>query len=168
MEKRKAPIESYYMNLLRWKPIMEDPRMYLATPATQVLLALREAMLELKEEGLENRWARHRKLGELTRSTVEGWGQRFVAEEGHRSDTVTSFWVDKQNAGEIQRTLEREHGVVVARGIYDDRDRMLRIGHFGILTSEVLRRALDSMGDVMKELGAVPGAVKVERTDNSR
>ncbi len=168
MEKRKAQIESYYMNLLKWKPIMDDPRMYLATPATQVLLALREAMLELKEEGLENRWARHTRLGELTRSMVERWGQKFVAEEGHRANTVTSFWVDKQNAGEIQGTLEKEHGIMIARGIYDDRDRMLRIGHFGILPVDTLHSALEKMGGVMKELGAVPGDVKVARPAKKR
>ena len=161
MEKRKAPIESYYLNLLRWKPIMDDPRMYLATPATQVIMALREAMLELKEEGVENRWARHKKLGELTRGKVEGWGQRFVAEEGHRADTVTSFWVQKENAGEVQGTLEKEHGIMIARGLYDDRDKMLRIGHFGILSVNRLRAALDSMEKVMKELGTVPGDVRV-------
>jgi alanine-glyoxylate transaminase/serine-glyoxylate transaminase/serine-pyruvate transaminase len=163
MEKRKAPIESYYMNLLRWKPIMDDPRMYLATPATQVLLGLREAMLEVKEEGIENRWARHSKLGEITRSRVEEWGQKFVAEEGHRANTVTSFWVDKNNAGDIQGKLEREHNIMIARGIYDDRDRMLRIGHFGILTPEVLRGALDSAGEVMEELGVAPSQVSVTR-----
>ncbi len=163
MEKRKAPIESYYMNLLRWKPIMDDPRMYLATPATQVLLALREAMLEVKDEGIENRWARHRKLGEMTRGKVEAWGQRFVAEEGHRADTVTSFWVEKNNAGDVQAQLEKEHKVMIARGIYDDRDRMLRIGHFGILTPDTLRRALVSTEEVMEELGVIPGHVKVAR-----
>lgn len=163
MEKRKAPIESYYMNLLRWKPIMDDPRMYLATPATQILLALREAMVMVKEEGIENRWARHKKLGEITRSRVERWGQKFVAEEGHRADTVTAFWVENGKAGEIQGTLEKEHNIVVARGIYDDRDRMIRIGHFGILTPEVLRRALDSMGEVMEGLGVAPGHIRVSR-----
>jgi len=160
MEKRKEPIESYYMNLLRWKPIMDDPRMYLATPATQVIMALREAMIELKEEGLENRWARHHKLGELARNRVEGWGQKFVADEGHRADTVTSFWVQKENAGEVQGTLEKEHGIMIARGLYDDRDKMLRIGHFGALTTDILRGALDSIELVMKELGAVTGSVR--------
>jgi aspartate aminotransferase-like enzyme len=168
MEKRKAPIESYYMNLLKWKPIMDDPRMYLATPATQVILALREAMLEVKEEGIENRWARHRKLGELTRSTVEGWGQRFVAEEGHRADTVTSFWVDKQNAGEIQGTLEKEHGIMIARGLYEERDKMLRIGHFGILSVETLESALGSIGAVLKEYGAVADDLEVATSDKKR
>jgi len=168
MEKRKAPIESYYMNLLKWKPIMDDPRMYLATPATQVITALREAMLELKEEGLENRWARHSKLGEMTRSAVEGWGQKFVAEEGHRADTVTSFWITKQNAGDIQGTLEKEHGIMIARGLYDERDKMLRIGHFGILSVDTLKGALDALGSVMKDLGAAPGDVKVAATDKKR
>jgi aspartate aminotransferase-like enzyme len=168
MEKRKAPIESYYMNLLRWKSVMDDPKMYLATPATQVLLALREGMIEVKEEGLENRWARHRKLGEMTRSRVEGWGQRFVAEEGHRSDTVTAFWVEDGKARPVQKTLESEHHVMVSRGIYEDKDRMIRIGHFGILTPEVLKRALDSMGDVMEELGMLPGRVAVPKQRRKR
>jgi len=163
MEKRKVPIESYYMNLLRWKPIMDDPKMYLATPATQVLLALREAMLEVKEEGIENRWTRHRKLGDITRDRVEEWGQKFVAEEGHRADTVTSFWVENGKAGPIQKTLEEEHNIMVSRGIYDDRDRMIRIGHFGILSPEVLKRSLDNLGGVMDELGLVPRQVAVAK-----
>ena len=163
MEKRKVPIESYYMNLLKWKPIMDDPKMYLATPATQVLLALREAMLELKEEGLESRWARHRKLGEITRGKVGEWGQKFVAEEGHRADTVTSFWVENGKAGPIQKTLEEEHDIMVSRGVYDDRDRMIRIGHFGILSPEVLTRSLGYMGGVMDELGLLPRQVAVAK-----
>jgi aspartate aminotransferase-like enzyme len=168
MEKRKVPIESYYMNLLRWKPVMDDPKMYLATPATQVLLALREAMLEVKAEGIENRWARHRRLGELTRGKIEEWGQNLVAEEGHRANTVTSFWVKDDKAGDIQKTLEKEHHVMVSRGIYDDKDRMIRIGHFGILQPETLSRALDSMGGVMEELGIVPGKVTVPKQKKKR
>ncbi len=153
MKRRKSPIESYYMNLVRWEPIMDDPKMYLATPATQVLLALRQALLEAKEEGIENRWARHRKLGEIARGKVEEWGQKFVAEEGHRADTVTSFWVEDGKAGLIQKTFEKEHHVMVSRGVYEDKDRMIRVGHFGILQPDVLKGALDSMGDVMEELG---------------
>jgi len=147
---------------------MDDPRMYLATPATQVVMALREAMIEVKEEGIENRWARHHKLGEMTRSRVEEWGQKFVAEEGHRADTVTSFWVQKENAGEVQGTLDKEHGIMIARGLYDDRDKMLRIGHFGTLTTDTLRGALDSVELVMKELGAVAGGVKATTSDRKR
>jgi aspartate aminotransferase-like enzyme len=155
MENREKPIEAYYMNLLRWKPVMDDPRMYLATPATQVLLALREALKEIKEEGLEQRWERHHKLGTMTRERVKDWGFDFVAEDGHRADTVTGFWVKEGTAGPIQKRLEDEDGIVVARGIYEAKDKMIRIGHFGILTPEVLRGALDSFESVGSELGAI-------------
>jgi aspartate aminotransferase-like enzyme len=153
MAKREKPIESYYMNLLRWKPVMEDPRMYLATPATQVLLALRETLLDVKKETLEKRWARHRMLGELTRNQVDEWGFKFVADEGFRADTVTSFWVKNGTAGDIQKTLEDKHRIVVARGIYEARDTMIRIGHFGILTPKRLTSALHSMNEVLTDMG---------------
>jgi len=168
MQKRKHPIESYYANLLRWKPVMEDPKVYFSTPATQILMAVREAMIELKAEGLENRWARHRRLGEVAREKVRVLGQEFVAVEGHRADTVTSFWVKGEKAGDIQRTLEHDHGVVVARGLYGDKDRMIRIGHFGILQPAVLGEALDSMGSVMRTLEAVPGSVTVQESGKKR
>jgi aspartate aminotransferase-like enzyme len=152
MAKREKPIESYYMNLLRWKPVMEDPRMYLATPATQVLLALKEALLEVKEETLEKRWARHRKLGELTRNRVNRWGFKFVADEGFRANTVTSFWVKDGTAGDIQKMLKDKHRIVVARGIYEAKDTMIRIGHLGILTPKRLTSALRSMDEVLGDL----------------
>ncbi len=153
MERREQPIESYYMNLLRWKPVMEDPKMYLATPATQVLLALRVALTDLKTETIERRWARHKRLGDITRRSVADWGFRLVADEGFRADTVTAMWVKNGTAGPIQKKLEEEHGIVVARGIYDDKDTMLRIGHFGNLTPRRLTSALGSMGRVLDELG---------------
>lgn len=163
MEKRKKPIEGYYMNLLRWKPIMDDPRMYLATPATQVMLALREALIELKDEGLEARWARHRKLGEITRERVAHWGFDFVAGEGFRANTVTSFWVKDGTAGEIQKKLEEEYSVVVARGVYESKDKMIRIGHFGILTPDVLGKALDDFDSTLTRLGAKGTQVPVAK-----
>ena len=45
---------------------------------------------------------------------------------------------------------------------------MLRIAHFGILTPEVLKRALDLAGDVMEGLGAAPRPVKVARRGKKR
>ncbi len=154
MEKRKDDIESYYMSLPRWKPVMDDPKMYLATPATQVLLALREALREVKEEGLDARWARHRRLGETTRAALAELGVDFVSGEGFRADTVTAFWVENGKAGEIQRELDEKHGITVARGISDTRDKMIRIGHFGILTVDRLEQALGSLESVMVAQGA--------------
>jgi len=152
-EKRRDPIQSYYLNLLRWKQVMDDPKIYLATPAVQVLLALREALLEIKDEGIEIRWRRHERLGEAFRDGVSKLGAEFVAEEGYRADTVTGFWVTEGKAPEIQRKMRLEHNVEVARGLYENNTRMIRVGHFGNLTTEQLKEVLNALTSVFGELG---------------
>jgi alanine-glyoxylate transaminase/serine-glyoxylate transaminase/serine-pyruvate transaminase len=154
MDKRKDTIESYYLSLPRWKPVMDDPKMYLATPATQVLLALREALREVKQEGLESRWARHRKLGETTRNALGEMGVDILADEGFRADTVTAFWVEEGKAGGIQKELDDKYNIMVSRGLYETRDKMIRIGHFGILTVDKLKHALGLLESVMDDVGA--------------
>ena len=156
MESRKEPVESFYMNLLRWKPIMEDPKSYLSTPATQVLLALHEALAEVKEEGMEGRWARHSELGRMMRSRVHEWGLELLTREGWSADTVTSFSVRKGQAGDIQRRLESDHGIVVARGLLEAKDSVIRVGHFGTLTPDRLGEALDDFGETLESLSRSP------------
>lgn len=152
-EGRKDFIESYYMNLLKWAPIMDDPKIYLATPSVQVLLALRQALVELKAEGVENRWTRHARLGGIAQDRLEGLGLDFVADNEYRANTVTSIWVKDGTAGAIQSDLEQSHHIVVARGISEDRDRMVRIGHFGILQPSQFNDALDKLQEVLGRLG---------------
>ncbi len=151
--KRKEPIESYYLNLLKWKPVMDDPKIYLATPAVQVTLALREALLEVREEGIENRWKRHHELGEAFRDGVSESGVDFVAEEGHRADTVTGFWVPEGKAPEIQKQMRSKHNIEVSRGLLENNGKMIRLGHFGNLSMKQMNVVLEALASVLRDLG---------------
>ena len=131
MNSRKTPIRSFYMDLTRWTKYMLDPSIYVATPAVNLSLALREALLEIKEEGLEKRWTRHRIIAEGIRAGIEKLELKFVAEEEHRADTVTGFYITNKKAGELHSMLKREYRIEVAKGLKELRDSMLRIGHFG-------------------------------------
>jgi alanine-glyoxylate transaminase / serine-glyoxylate transaminase / serine-pyruvate transaminase len=135
MEKRKTPIASYYMNLVRWKPIMDDPKIYLTTPAVQVMLGLREALLQVKEEGIENRWRRHEVLSEAFRAGLETLNLRPIPDESSRAPTVTTFYVPDGRSAEIQETLRSKYALHVARGFGEYRDTMLRVGHFGNISA---------------------------------
>ena len=135
MEQRKTPIASYYMNLVRWKPIMDDPKIYLTTPAVQVMLALREALLQIKEEGIENRWKRHEVLSEAFRAGLEALDLRPAPDRDSRSPTVTAFYVPNGRAAEMQETLRSKYAIHVAKGFGDYKDTMLRVGHFGNISA---------------------------------
>jgi len=152
-QKRAKPIEGWYLNLLRWKPIMDDPKIYLATPAVQLMLALREALLELKEEGLEERWKRHRVLAEKIRNGLESMDVGFVAEEGYRANTLTGFIVKEGMAPQVQKELRDAHKIEVARGLGDFGGKMIRIGHMGILSAEQADRTVRAVGETLAKFG---------------
>ena len=154
MEKRKTPIASYYMNLVRWKPIMDDPKIYLTTPAVQVMLGLRQALIEIKEEGIENRWRRHAVLADALRSGLESLGLKPAANADSRSPTVTAFYVPTGKSSEIQQTLRMRYGIHVALGFGEYKDTMLRVGHFGNISATDV---ISLLGALELTLGAKPG-----------
>jgi len=153
MQNRKVPIRSYYANLLRWKKVMDDPTYYLATPAVNLVLALREALLEIKEEGIERRWARHKLIGEAFRAGLETMKVEFIAEENYRADTVTGFYTRDEKAPEIQAMLRKRFRIHIAKGLYENKNKILRIGHFGNLWSKDIAATLSALEITLKAFG---------------
>jgi alanine-glyoxylate transaminase / serine-glyoxylate transaminase / serine-pyruvate transaminase len=145
MEKRKTPIASYYMNLVRWKPIMDDPKIYLTTPAVQVMLGLREALSQVKEEGIESRWKRHEVLAEAFRAGLEALNLKPVPDKESRAPTVTAFFVPEGRAAEMQESLRSKYALHVARGFGDYKDTMLRVGHFGNISATDILSLLSAL-----------------------
>jgi aspartate aminotransferase-like enzyme len=153
MEKRKNPIRAYYSNLLTWKKVMNDPKVYFATHATQLMLALRQALLEVKEEGIENRWKRHRTIGTTVRAGLEKRGLEMVAESGFRADTVTGFLLPEGKAPDVQKELRASHMIEVARGLGEYSGRMIRVGHFGNLREDQITYFFEALDKSLRSAG---------------
>ena len=63
-----------------WQPMLAQNKngFFPYTPATNLLYGLRESLEMLREEGLENVFARHQRHGEATRRAVRAWGLEIV------------------------------------------------------------------------------------------
>jgi aspartate aminotransferase-like enzyme len=131
------------------------------TPAVPLFLALREALLLLKEEGLEARLARTHRLAEATRAAVDGLGLELFPDRRWASDTVTAV---RNPSGlgdpELRKVLERQYNVLVQGGQGALTGKIFRIGHMGIadwpdllVTFAALERVLGKAGRL-----ATPGA----------
>ncbi|HZW58612.1 MAG TPA: alanine--glyoxylate aminotransferase family protein [Nitrososphaerales archaeon] len=163
MEKRKTPIASYYMNLVRWKPIMDDPKIYLTTPAVQVMLALREALVQIKEEGLKKRWERHEKLARALQSGLESLDLRPGPDVESRSPTVTAFHVPSGKSAEFQESLRHKYGIHIARGFGEYANSMMRIGHFGNISAMDVLSFLGAMELTLKGSTSVQSGRAVDK-----
>lgn len=157
LQSKKTPIRSYYLNLLRWNKVMDNPKRYLSTPSTQVLIALKEALLMVKEEGLEKRWIRHQMVADALRSGIMSLGLDLVAEEGYRANTVSAFYTPVDSA-KIVATMKDRFGITISTGIGEGKERMLRIGHMANI----------SPNDVISCLSALEISLKLHDVDVKR
>jgi alanine-glyoxylate transaminase/serine-glyoxylate transaminase/serine-pyruvate transaminase len=149
MIERKTPVSSYYYDLKRWLPIMEDPRIYLTTPSTAVLRALLVALRIVKDEQLEKRWQRHLELSNAFRTSLELAGAKIFAERP--APTVTA--VSVKDSGSIVRKVLTEYNIMVSRGLDAHSNDIIRVGHMGNVNKKMLDNTLKAMLKSMQELG---------------
>jgi alanine-glyoxylate transaminase / serine-glyoxylate transaminase / serine-pyruvate transaminase len=103
------------------------------TPATNLLYGLREAIAMLQEEGLENVFARHRRLAAATRAAVEAWGLQVLALDPREySSSLTAVLMPEGHDADHFRnvTLER-YDLSLGTGLGKLKGKIFRVGHLG-------------------------------------
>jgi len=156
VEKRKSPPSDYYVNLRRWKPIMDNPKGYFATPATGLVLGMLESLRIIFEEGLEARWKRHEVFSEAFQAGVKalGWGS-FPA-EGHNAHTLTVPKIPEGvDDAKMRATMYQKYGVIIAGGLGKLGGKTVRVGHMGNDTMNDLVATLGAMEMSLAEMGHV-------------
>lgn len=140
LERRKSlgTIADYYIDFEKWIPIMNDPSKYFATPAVNLIWALKESINIIKEEGLENRYKRHIKYGRAAQAALEALGFKLLAKKDHRAVTLSNaLYMDGIDDVEFRRILAEE-GAVVAGGLGPYAGKMFRVGHMGNIDEHFL------------------------------
>ncbi len=106
----------------------------------------------LNQEGLENRFERHKNLGETTRKWVVDNGFEMFSEKEFESNTVSAINNSLNlNIGKIVSTL-LENGYRIVNGYGSLRDKTFRIGHMGEITVNSLQEMLKVLTDIVSEL----------------
>jgi alanine-glyoxylate transaminase/serine-glyoxylate transaminase/serine-pyruvate transaminase len=129
---RKAGIQKSYWE---WQPMLQANRngFFPYTPATNLLYGLREALCMLQEEGLDNVFARHRRLAEATRAAVRAWGLEIVCVDPEEySNVLTGVLMPPgHDADELRRVILERFNLSLGAGLGKLKGRIFRIGHLG-------------------------------------
>jgi len=168
MERRKSlgVIPEFYIDFDKWLPIMKDPSKYYATPPINLVWAMKESVRIIKEEGLENRYARHKKFAGTMQAALEALGFKVLAKEGCRAVTLSNLVYPEGTDDAKFRGLLAEEGIMVAGGLAAYAGRMFRLGHMGnndkhdlVSVIATIERALYRAG-MPVELGKGVGVVQ--------
>ena len=154
VEKRKTPIDDYYANLKKWRPIMENPRGYFATPAVGMVLGMHEALRIIHEEGLEARWRRHEVLSDAFKAGLEAIKLEQFPAKGSEAHTLSVPKIPGSVSDSDMRGLMRiKYGVVIAGGLGKLGGKTVRVGHMGNVTTNDLIATMSAIEMSLLELG---------------
>ncbi|MGH9719670.1 MAG: pyridoxal-phosphate-dependent aminotransferase family protein [Bryobacteraceae bacterium] len=118
-----------------WEPMLaSNPSGFFPyTPATNLLFGLKEALTMLREEGLENVFARHRRLAEAARCAVSAWGLEILCRcPEERSNVLTTVMMPGgHDADEFRKLVLQRFNMSLGAGLGKLKGRAFRIGHLG-------------------------------------
>jgi len=147
---RRTPVGSYYSDWTQWLPIMEgyesrQPR-YFGTPAVNLVWALNVSLGQILEEGMDNRFARHRRFSDAFKAAITALGMKQVPvrPENWATTLTAPYYPDGVDSG-VLKDIE-DAGVILAGGLHPAiNTKYFRIGHMGVV----------SASDILSTVGAI-------------
>jgi alanine-glyoxylate transaminase/serine-glyoxylate transaminase/serine-pyruvate transaminase len=130
---RKTKVQSWYFDLTTAMNYWGEDRLYHHTPPISLIFALREAMRMTLEEGLENRWERHRQNQLALIAGIEAMGlELLVKSPAERLPTVTAVMIPNGiDDAKVRNQLLDEFNIEIAGGLGPLKAKIWRIGLMG-------------------------------------
>jgi serine---pyruvate transaminase len=123
------------------------------TPAITLVIALKEALKMMREDGLENIFLRHKKMADATRAAVKALGLDLFAPSA-ASDVVTAVKVPAGIDGEkLVKTMRDTFGVTIAGGQSEMKGKIFRIAHMGYIEEFDIIMGISCLEKVLFQMG---------------
>lgn len=136
LKTRKAPIPEWYMDL-RLLGEYFDGHKYHHTASATLFYALHESLRLIHEEGLEQRFARHRCAHDALMRGFEKLGLQMHVPEGHRIPHLNTPRVpDGVDDAKARKHLLEKSGIEIAGGFGPLAGKIFRIGVMGPMANE--------------------------------
>ena len=127
------------------------------TPATNLLYGLREALVMLGEEGLDNVFARHDRHAEATRRAAAAWGLEVLCAvpEEYSSSLTALVMPAGHDADRLRAAILERFDMSLGMGLGRLAGKVFRIGHLGDFNDLTLMGTLAGV-EMGLSLAAVP------------
>ena len=158
---KSAKLPRYYLDLGKYrKEAAKNTTPF--TPPVNMFFGLQVTLQMMKAEGLENVFARHKRLMMTTRAAVQALGLPLFAAESAASPAITSVMPPAEvDAQKVRTLMKKRFDIALADGQDHLKGKIFRIGHLGFVCDRDILAAISSLEVVLREMGYegfTPGA----------
>ena len=153
IKNRESKVKSWFLDLnlimSYWEG--EGARSYHHTAPINALYGLHEALIILKEEGIENSWERHKNNHLQLRNGLENMGIKFLVDEEDRLPQLNSIYIPEGvNDLESRKKLLNDFNLEIGAGLGVLAGKIWRIGLMGQSSNKKnIEYCLDSLSKVI-------------------
>ena len=155
---RQTKVQSWFMdlNLVMGYWGTGAKRAYHHTAPINALYSLHEALLILKEEGLENAWARHHKNHLVLKAGLEAMGLNFIVKEADRLPQLNAVAIPGGvDDAAVRVRLLQDYNLEIGAGLGTLAGKVWRIGLMGHASrTENILLCIDALESVLGDMGA--------------
>jgi alanine-glyoxylate transaminase/serine-glyoxylate transaminase/serine-pyruvate transaminase len=158
LKSRTEPVQSWYLDLQLLETFYFGHK-YHHTASATMFYALREGLAIVKEEGIENRWERHRRNHRAFVAGVEAMGLSMqVTDPANRLWTLNTPRVPEGvDDAKVRNYLLEQRNIEIAGGFGPLASKVFRIGLMGYgSTSENVLFILEALESALKHAGYTP------------
>lgn len=132
LEKRKAPVVSWYLDFGMVRDYWGNERKYHHTAPINMIYAIREALRLIAEEGLENRFARHRRNHRALVAGLETMGLAMLVPEKERLPMLNAVCIPEGiNDVKVRKALLNDFAIEIGGGLGQFAGKVWRVGLMG-------------------------------------
>jgi aspartate aminotransferase-like enzyme len=149
---KEADLPKYYFDFAKErKNLAKNQTAY--TSSVSLIIGLQVSLARIKEEGLENLFARTDKLARATRAGVKALGLELLA-PASPSEACTAIKVPEGIDGaKIPSLIREKYGVAIAGGQAHLKGKIVRISHMGYVNAYDILSGLAALEFVLRDLG---------------
>ena len=132
LERRKKKVANWYLDISLLSKYWGQERIYHHTAPVNMNYALREALRLLAQEGLAQRWQRHRNNAQLLWDGLADLGLKCHVDEEFRLPTLTTVRIPQGVDGKaVSKQLLQDYNIEIGGGLGELAGQVWRIGLMG-------------------------------------
>jgi alanine-glyoxylate transaminase/serine-glyoxylate transaminase/serine-pyruvate transaminase len=152
IESRSKPTDTWYLDLTLHRKYWSPEHGYHHTAPGPMICALREALLMIHEEGIEERVARHDRCGDMLKAGLTDLGIELFGDPANRLSMLNCVMIPEGvDDGTLRTRLLEEYRIEIAGGFGPLKGKGWRIGLMGYSASEKnVRYLLGALGEILE------------------
>jgi len=144
----KSNLPKFYLNLKSYKKsLLSNSNPY--TPAVNLVFALDESLKMMREEGLENIFARHNRHKLAVSNAAKTLNLNLFADEEHLSPAVTAIATDGIDAEEFRKKIKNKFDILLAGGQDHLKGEIFRVGHLGYVNDRDIISVISAISNTL-------------------